>query len=47
MVATFTCGASSFYSGFAIFSVLGYMAHVTGIPLDQVVTPGKSKSQII
>ncbi|XP_018015588.1 sodium-dependent dopamine transporter-like [Hyalella azteca] len=31
---------TSFVSGFVIFSVLGYMAHITGQPIDKVVDEG-------
>jgi NSS family neurotransmitter:Na+ symporter len=41
--ATITCVADSCYSllaGFAVFGTLGYMAHETGRPFEEVVTKG-------
>lgn len=32
--------ATSFVAGFVIFSVLGYMAHSAGIPIQEVATEG-------
>ena len=37
---TFTCSGASIYAGFAIFSILGYMAHETGIPIESVIRQG-------
>ena len=32
---------TSLYSGFVIFSVLGYMAHIKGVKVDDVTAGGK------
>ena len=37
---------TSVFGGFAIFSVLGYMARQSGVPIDQVVSSGKSQGYL-
>ncbi|KAI4880229.1 hypothetical protein NFI96_002973 [Prochilodus magdalenae] len=39
LTSTINC-VTSFFSGFAIFSVLGYMAHVRGVEVKDVATEG-------
>lgn len=35
---------TSFWAGFVIFSVLGYMSKKTGKPIDKVATEGRDMS---
>nr|KAG5708016.1 hypothetical protein BaRGS_025154 [Batillaria attramentaria] len=37
----------SIYGGFAIFSVLGYMAHQSGVPVEEVVSSGPGLAYIV
>lgn len=32
--------ATSVYAGFVVFAILGYLAHETGLPIDNVVEQG-------
>ncbi|MFC1582859.1 hypothetical protein ACFL4W_04905 [Planctomycetota bacterium] len=41
-LTSFANCSTSFLGGFAVFSVLGYLAHVTGQPVKEVVTDGVS-----
>lgn len=40
MVPFINC-ATSIYAGFAIFSVLGYMAKLKGVPVEEVAETGE------
>jgi len=39
LVSAINC-ATSFFGGFVIFSVLGFMSHKTGVPVAEVATDG-------
>ena len=41
MILSLMGEGTSFYGGFAIFSVMGYMAYEMGVAVDQVVSSGK------
>ena len=41
MVSLINCGTSVF-AGFVIFSVLGFMAHKSGMHIDEVVQEGET-----
>jgi solute carrier family 6 (neurotransmitter transporter, dopamine) member 3 len=40
LLTSFINSSTSFLAGFVIFSVLGYMAHRSNKPIDQVATEG-------
>ncbi|KAK2168569.1 hypothetical protein LSH36_16g14044 [Paralvinella palmiformis] len=40
LIVCLTCGGSSFYAGFVIFSIIGFMAFDTGLPVGEVITQG-------
>nr|KAG5685711.1 hypothetical protein BaRGS_027976 [Batillaria attramentaria] len=44
---TFLCEGTSVYGGFAIFAVLGYMAHEAGVTVDKVVSSGPGLAFIV
>jgi len=39
-ITSFADGGISFFAGFAIFSTLGYLAHITGVDISKVVSAG-------
>lgn len=41
IVPCMNCG-TSFYAGFVIFSIVGFLAHEAKLPVDQVITSGNS-----
>ena len=45
IVPMMNCG-TSFYAGFVIFSIIGFLAHEANLPVDQVITSGKIFSLI-
>ena len=40
MVSVINCG-TSVYAGFAIFSVIGFMAHTLGVPIETATASGR------
>ncbi|XP_052808527.1 sodium- and chloride-dependent GABA transporter 1-like isoform X2 [Mya arenaria] len=40
IIACLADGLTSFFAGFVVFSVIGYMAHTSGQPIDEVATAG-------
>ncbi|KAK2153810.1 hypothetical protein LSH36_285g03067 [Paralvinella palmiformis] len=40
LIVCLTCGGTSFYAGFVIFSIIGFMAFETGLPVGEVITQG-------
>ena len=40
VIVCLACSGTSFYAGFVIFSVIGYMARETGLPVSEVITSG-------
>ena len=44
MVPVINC-LTSFYGGFVIFAVAGYMAHLTGKTVEEVGASGKNNMQ--
>ena len=41
MATSLIGGLTSLYAGFALFSVLGFMAHELGVSVDNVAASGK------
>jgi len=44
LIVCLTCGGTSFYAGFVIFSIIGFMAFETGLPVGEVITQGEGHS---
>ena len=44
IILTLVSEGTSIFGGFAIFTIVGYMAHQTGKPVDEVVQAGKGTS---
>ena len=41
LIPCINCGTSVF-AGFVIFSVIGFMSHTAGVPVEEVATAGES-----
>ncbi len=46
ITALANCG-TSFFAGFAVFSTLGYLAYVTGVPVEEVTASGSGLAYMI
>ena len=46
MVPVLNC-FTSFFAGFVVFSVLGFMSHQTGVPIERVATGGEGWANIL
>ena len=42
VTVSFLNGGTSFLAGFAIFSIIGFMAHDAGVSVDEVITSGRT-----
>ena len=40
VIVCITCSGTSFYAGFVIFAVIGFMANEAGVPVSDVITSG-------
>lgn len=43
VVVTIVNCVTSFYGGFLIFSVIGFMAHEAGLEVEEVITAGQQQ----
>ena len=46
LIITFVGEGTSIFSGFVVFTVLGFMAHELKVPVEDVVKSGTNNSQI-
>lgn len=40
IIATVACAGTSVFAGFAVFSIIGFLAHMMGEPIENVMDSG-------